>query len=36
MLSTPEKWYGVTYREDKEMVKEAMARFVAEGKYQGI
>ena len=36
VLSTPEKWYGVTYREDKEMVKEAMARFVAEGKYQGI
>lgn len=36
VLSTPEKWYGVTYREDKEMVKEAMAKLVAEGKYQGI
>ncbi|MBE7040769.1 MAG: nucleotidyltransferase [Ruminococcaceae bacterium] len=36
VLSTPEKWYGVTYREDKEMVKRAMAQFVAEGKYKGI
>lgn len=36
VLSTPEKWYGVTYREDKEMVKNAMAKFVAEGKYKGI
>ncbi|MBR7163812.1 MAG: nucleotidyltransferase [Clostridia bacterium] len=36
VLSTPEKWYGVTYREDKEMVKAAMEKFVAEGKYQGI
>ena len=36
VLSSPEKWYGVTYREDKEMVKVAMAQFVAEGKYKGI
>lgn len=36
VLSTPEKWYGVTYREDKEQVKEAMARFTAEGRYEGI
>ncbi len=36
VLSTPEKWYGVTYREDKEMVKAAMAKFVAEGMYEGI
>lgn len=36
VLSTPEKWYGVTYRQDMEMVKQAMARLTEEGKYNGI
>lgn len=36
VLSTPEKWYGVTYRKDMEMVKQAMARLTEEGKYNGI
>ncbi len=36
VLSTPERWYGVTYREDKEIVKQAMAKLTEEGKYYGI
>ncbi len=36
VLSTPEKWYGVTYREDMTLVKQAMAKFTEEGKYNGI
>lgn len=33
VLETPERWYGVTYREDAEGVKAAIARMTAEGKY---
>ena len=36
VLSTPEKWYGVTYRQDMEMVQQAMAKLTEEGKYRGI
>ena len=33
VLATPERWYGVTYRDDMPAVKEAMQKFVDEGKY---
>ncbi len=33
VLHSTDKWYGVTYREDKEMVKNALASLIAEGKY---
>ena len=36
VLSTPEKWYGVTYRQDMEMVKQAMIKLTEEGRYHGI
>ena len=36
VLSTPDKWYGVTYQQDKEMVRKAMKQFTEEGKYDGI
>lgn len=36
VLSTPDKWYGVTYREDIQAVKQAMKKLADEGKYIGI
>ncbi len=36
VLSTDEKWYGVTYREDKESVVNAIKKLFAEGLYDGI
>ena len=36
VLETDEKWYGVTYKEDKENVVEAMQKFVKEGYDDGI
>ena len=33
MIDTGERWYGVTYREDKPVVHDAIARMTAEGKY---
>ena len=33
VLETPEKWYGVTYREDTEAVKKAMEKFINDGLY---
>ena len=33
VLSTPDKWFGVTFREDREMVVESLAKLVAQGKY---
>lgn len=36
MLVADEKWYGVTYKEDKPMVVEAIAKMVADGKYDNI
>ena len=33
VLSSTDKWYGVTYREDKPVVVEAIARMTAEGLY---
>ncbi len=36
VLETDEKWYGVTYKEDKDTVVEAMEKFVKDGYYDGI
>ena len=33
VISTPAKWFGVTYREDREMVVNAIRGLVKEGKY---
>ena len=33
VLPTPDKWYGVTYKEDKPFVEEAIRRFKADGLY---
>ena len=34
VLETPEKWYGVTYREDMDSVRAAMDKFIKEGLYE--
>ena len=36
VLTTNEKWYGVTYREDKDSVVSAIKKLFAEGIYDGI
>ena len=36
VFDTNEKWYGVTYKEDKQMVVDAMKRLFKEGYYYGI
>ena len=33
MLTTPDKWYGVTYAADKQDVVDALSRMHAEGLY---
>jgi len=33
VVTTPDKWYGVTYAADKQTVVDAIRRFKAEGKY---
>lgn len=33
VLTSPDKWYGITYREDKPQLVEALRRMSAEGKY---
>jgi len=33
VLTTGERWYGVTYKEDKPTVKAAIAQMIADGKY---
>lgn len=33
MLSSQDKWYGVTYQEDKPMVKAGIKKLIEEGKY---
>ena len=35
VLSTDDKWYGVTYKEDKETVVNALAKLRKEGRYPG-
>lgn len=34
VLETTEKWYGVTYREDMDSVREAMIKYINEGLYE--
>ena len=34
VLKSAEKWYGVTYREDMDSVREAMSKFISEGLYK--
>ncbi len=36
VLKTNEKWYGVTYKEDKAMVVKAMKEKIADGCYNGL
>ena len=36
VLRSSDRWYGMTYREDKEMVANAMKSLVDAGKYNGI
>ncbi|NLD86743.1 MAG: nucleotidyltransferase [Clostridiales bacterium] len=36
VLKTEERWYGVTYREDKPTVKAAIAKMIENGKYPEI
>jgi len=35
-IPNKDKWYGITYRDDKEQVQKAMKKFVEEGLYDGI
>ena len=34
VLETPDRWFGVTYKEDKETVQEAFARLIRDGIYK--
>ncbi len=36
MLVAEDKWYGVTYKEDKEMVVAAISKMIKDGLYEGI
>jgi len=36
VLSTPEKWFGVTYKEDAPSVKKAMTELIEKGLYKGL
>ena len=36
VLVAEDKWYGVTYKEDKEMVVDAIGKMVADGLYENI
>jgi NDP-sugar pyrophosphorylase family protein len=36
ILPSADRWYGITYREDKPAVMEAVAKMTAEGLYQGL
>ena len=36
VLITDEKWFGVTYKEDTEIVKSALRKMISEGRYDGI
>ena len=33
MLTSPDRWHGITYREDKPELMEALARMSREGLY---
>ena len=34
VLETPDRWFGVTYKEDKETVREAFAGLIRDGVYK--
>lgn len=34
VINSKDKWYGVTYKEDKILVKEAIKKMIEEGKYE--
>lgn len=36
VLVAEDRWYGVTYKEDKTLVVEAIGKMIADGKYDGI
>ncbi len=36
VFDTNDKWFGVTYKEDKQTVVDAIANLTAQGKYEGI
>lgn len=36
VLKSPDRWYGMTYREDKDVVVAAMKKFCEDGLYNGI
>jgi uncharacterized protein YgiM (DUF1202 family) len=36
VLETDEKWYGVTYKDDKDMVVSAMKKKIEEGCYHEL
>ncbi|MEG1442406.1 MAG: nucleotidyltransferase, partial [Oscillospiraceae bacterium] len=36
VLTTPDRWYGVTYKEDKEMVATAINKLMEDGLYDEI
>lgn len=36
MLIAEDKWYGVTYKEDKQMVVDAIGKMVEDGLYDGM
>ena len=36
VLKNADKWYGMTYKEDKKDVTEAISKLIAEGAYDGI
>ena len=36
VLASEDKWYGVTYKEDKDAVVAALAKKIAAGEYEGL
>ncbi len=36
VLETDERWYGVTYKEDADLVKAAVRKMIEEGQYNGL
>ena len=34
VLTTPDKWYGITYKEDLPEIKAAIKKFTQEGLYE--
>ena len=33
VLKTPDKWFGVTYKEDKQSVVDSLGALIAKGEY---